>query len=150
VDSTGRIRYPPSGVLELGRWFLIGLVGVFVVSVVAVWSFAALLPRPGLSTFAIFWTLIVAWNVYRFARGSLELSLDSEYLEWRGLFFRGKTPVSTLQRVRPSRFEGILFQLIERSNGRPIVIWVRRGDSNFRAFCLVLQERNPSLYVRPV
>ena len=150
MHTNGRVRFPSAGLSEVGRWLLIGFVGIFVLSVVVVWIFAAILRQTGLVIFATFWTLVVAQNAYQLLlRGSFELTLDNEYLGWRGAFLRGRTLVSTLRRVRPSRvITGSVAQVIERSDGRPIVIWAYRTNKNFRTFCRALQERNPALEVR--
>ena len=128
---------------------LIGFVGLFVVSVIAVWTFVSVLLPTGMMIFAIFWTLIVAIGAYRLlVRYSYELTLQGQELEWKGVVFRGRTPVSTLRVVRPSRIDASYPQVIERANGRPIVIWTRPSSSDFRAFCSALRERNPALEVR--
>jgi hypothetical protein len=97
---------------------LVGFVGVFVLSVIAVWIFVALQNPPGLVVFASFWTVLVAVNAYRFLlRYSYELTLHNQDLEWRGVVFHGRSPASTLRRVRPSRIDVNYLQVIERSNG---------------------------------
>lgn len=60
--NLSEIRYPPSGLSELGRWLLIGFMGLSVSSVVPVWTSAALLRQSALRIFASLWTLIVAGN----------------------------------------------------------------------------------------
>jgi hypothetical protein len=54
---------------------LVGIVGVFVLSVIAVWIFVARQNPPGLVVLASFWTVVVAVNAYRLLlRYSYELT----------------------------------------------------------------------------
>lgn len=83
MDSNQQVRYGASS--ALGRGLLVGFVGVFVLSVIAVWIFAALQNPSGLVVFASFWTVLVAVNAYRLLlRYSYELTLQNQHLEWRG------------------------------------------------------------------
>lgn len=129
---------------------IVGFLAVASLIAIGFWVDVALHP-PGQLIFASFWTLIVVGIAYRdLFRASIELSSDNEDLQWRGVVLHGRTPLSTLRRVRPSRFDPYRYQVIERSIGRSVLVWtpLNISRSNFRTFSRSLQERNPGLEVR--
>ncbi len=131
----------------MSKGILYGLLGAGALIAVGFWLDVVISP-PGQWIFAIFWSLIVAGNAYRYLfRSSFELSVVDTNLEWRGAILRGRTPVSTLRRIRPSGFDPFV-HVVERSTGRPVLIWANNSNAGFRAVCQALQELRPGLPVR--
>lgn len=129
------------------RGLVFGLLGVGALIAVAFWVDIAVNP-PGQLVFAILWSLIVIVNIYRHVlRCSFEIALENDYLEWRGVVAHGRTTFSNLQRIRPSRFDPFV-HVIERSNGRAVLVWGNNANSEFRAVCHLLLLRRPGLEVR--
>jgi len=129
---------------------LVGFLAVAALIAIAVWWYAVLNP-PWPLIFASFWTVIVIGIAYRdLFRASIELSSDNEHVEWKGVFLHGRTSLWGLRRIRPSRFDPYRYQVIERANGRSVLVWtplpISRG--NFRSFSRALQERNPGIKVQ--
>ena len=129
------------------RGILFALLGIGALIAIGFWLTVFISP-PGQWIFATVWTLIIAVNAYRYLfRSSFELAVNDSYLEWYGAIFHGRTAVSTLRRIRSSGFDPFV-HVIERVNGRPVLVWANNSNAEFRAVCRTLQELRPDLQIR--
>lgn len=131
----------------VSRGILFAFLGVGALIAVGFWLTVVVSP-PGQWIFATVWSLIIAGNAYRYLfRSSFELAVNDTYLEWTGPIQHGRTPASTLRRIRPSGFDPFV-HVIERTSGRPVLVWANNSNVGFRAVCRTLQELRPGLDVR--
>jgi len=129
------------------RGILFGFLGVGALIAIGLWLTVVVSP-PGQWIIATVWSLIIAGNAYRYLlRSSFELAVVDTDLEWTGAILHGRTAVSTLRRIRPSGFDPFV-HVIERSSGRPVLVWANNSNAGFRAVCRTLQELRPGLQVR--
>ena len=95
--------------------------------------------------FKVFWVGALVWNAYWFLfRIAVSLRLEDRELVWDAPLRSGRIAVGDVVAVRPMRFASNV-EVFEQRGGRPVMVMVTKGLSDFLA---ELSKLNPNLPVR--